>query len=144
MIFGYINIYRIRAAVLHLVSVCPNCSGGDMESLAQSDDLDFVLQIAAACSFIYVCFRALADSCHSSRPPLPGSTRPSREWHFSMHKLDGAEIFAFRVARTLGIFGLIILRLCQSLSKHNADHSSVVYAHLAFYVSVDFSCRTPR
>lgn len=112
-----------------------------MESLVHSGDLDFVLRIAAACSFIYVCCRALADSCHSSRSL---STRPAREWHFSMHNLDGAQIFAFRVARTLGICGLIVLRLCQPLSKHNSDYSSVVDGHLAFYVSDYVSRQTLR
>lgn len=112
-----------------------------METNVESEDLDFVLRIAAACSFIYVCFRALADSCHSSRPL---STRPAREWLFSMHNLDGIEIFAFRVARALGICGLIVLRLCQPMPKHNLDYSSVVYGHLAFYVSDDACCRTLR
>lgn len=127
-------VLQSPSSCLCLHSISP---GDAMESSVYSGDLGFVSRIATACSFIYVCFKALVDSYHFSRPLLPDSTRPSREWQSSVRNLDGAEIFAFRAARTLGICGLIVLRWCQPLSRHNSDDSSVVYSHPALYVSED-------
>ena len=106
-----------------------------MESnLGSTATLLFLPPIAAMVSAVFLVTKVLTHPCISRT-----YTRISAERKLSIHYSDGLEILSFKVLRSLGILGLLLLQLTQLMARTDIEWISTGAYELIVYVCASFS-----